>query len=1243
MTSDLSRDTFVRGRHISSVRLQQGRVVTDADWNEQADLTRYRAERAARDLIGGCGAPVDAAGFALVAETNALAVHALNANVAWIAAEDGVLLRTTNGGADWAPVDLGTRANIRGLAQIGGIGWAVGDGGVVRKTTNQGASWIAQTPGIVATLRAVSVFDADHAWAVGDGGITIATSDGGATWRVVQTSAAQLHAVQFTDELAGLAAGRGGTILSTSDGGQTWNAVNSGTTAHLRALAVFGTTRAWAAGQRGTIVRSEDGGATWLPCTTPVTATLYAIAFRDQNEGWAAGADGILLHTLDAGATWALDPVAAQRTLRGLSFFGNDPGWLVGDGSTAFRIGGGSPDAVDLVLPAVNLSILPGRLYVNGTLCELETRASYAHQPDGGGEPPLGPGAYLVYVDVWQRHLSALEEPAIREVALGGPDTATRARTVAQVRAIPLAPSSPFDWNCSSQIDEWDALVNAAKPVLAARAEPQLAAANLCEIAATAGYRRLENQLYRVEIHEGGAAPTFKWSRENGSVAYAVEAISTDAGQQQTTVRLAARGRDDDLDVAVHDRVELIDDDASLGSRAGVFFEYLKDGDDELELVLGGVPPGTLGLDPSRHPILRRWDHKPVIPGSNVLPVIEGTWIELEEGVQVRFGTGGQYRPGDYWQIPARTITADVEWPLDNDGDPMPQPPAGIADAYCRLGIIDVGTDGTITVVADCRNVFAPIQATEQLLYVSGDGQDAAPGALLPQPVVVRVARGEVPVAGRTIRFEIENGGGTLAGSGSTLDVVTDAEGQAWCDWRLGVGARAPARFQRLRATLMGGAGQPLPGQYVVFCATASLTLRYVSGDGQNGALGAPLPFPLEVQVVNGADGIAGAVVRAIVEDGGGTIVGSATSSTNAQGHATFTWQLGNGGPQRVRVEVLDGTGQAVQRLGFDAGVDRASTGIRGCDVTVGEGGQFDRLTSELLRELLERGRGHACVCLLPGEHAVPEIEVDGAGSARLSLHGCGHASLLSLRGPWTLRGFAAIEVRDLAMRGERDTQLVFQKNAEVRLARVQFDRSESDSRAPAVMILSAGTVSMTGCEIVARMPSSAAMFQDIDGDCRIVENRFVGIVSFYGMTEEPPTQGLLQELASRDTVRLEAGTARLSFCDNDVSLLSVSTAMARRLAAPDSSARGVFASAVLNGNTITEQNSIFVAGLLGVTTNGFLAQAPQDGFYGVMFAIRATASGNLATVFGDRPMLHFILPDPSSFAKAANVVSIRP
>src|SRR5215213_376088 len=42
----------------------------------------------------------------------------------------------------------------------------------------------------------------------------------------------------------------------------------------------------------------------------------------------------------------------------------------------------------------------------------------------------------LVYLDVWQRHITAIEDPDILEVALGGPDTTTRVKTVWQVKVL---------------------------------------------------------------------------------------------------------------------------------------------------------------------------------------------------------------------------------------------------------------------------------------------------------------------------------------------------------------------------------------------------------------------------------------------------------------------------------------------------------------------------------------------------------------------------------------------------------------------------------------------------------------------------------------------------------------------------------------------------------------------------------------------------------------------------------------
>ena len=1253
MKGDLTRETFDRALHYSAVRLQQGRVVTDADWNEQADLTRYRANVLARDTIGACGAPLDAAGYALVAQTNAFAVHAVNANVAWVAGEDGALLVTSNAGADWTLVDVQTTAHLRALRQADGVGWVGGDGGVLRKTSDQGLSWIAQDAGTRHTLRGVAVFDADHAWAVGDAGIVVATLDGGAHWSLVQTDAARLHAVQFIDAFAGLAVGQGGAIIATGDGGQTWVAAPSGTVAHLGALAVFGTTLAWAAGQGGSIVRSEDFGASWLPCNTPSTATLHAIGFVDADEGWAVGEAGVVLHSTDGGANWAFQDLgtsASGATLRGLSFFGGDPGWLVGDASTALRLGGGVPE---VVLPAVNLSIEPGRCYVNGTLCELEARASYAHQPDGGAAQRLARGAYLMYLDVWQRHLSALEAPAIREVALGGPDTATRARTIVQVRALVLPASSPFDWNCDSSLPAWDALVNAPRPRLAARAEPQLAAAKLCEIAATAGYRRLENQFYRVEVHEGGANPTFKWSRENGSVAYAVLSVSVDVALQQTVVRVAARGRDANLDLAVHDRVELLDDDAELARRAGVLLEYVSDGDDALELVLAGVPGGAagaaIGQDPSRHPLLRRWDHQPAVAGAQALAIVEGAWLPLEDGVQVRFEPGGHYRGGDYWQIPARTISADVEWPHDADGDPVAREPAGVADAYCRLAVVEVDAQGSVTIASDCRELFPPLTAFEQLLYVSGDGQDGAPGALLAQPLALRVARGSIPVAGVGVRFEVESGGGSIGAEGAgpggspwQFETTTDADGQAECAWTLGPGAGAPARFQRVRASLLDADHQALPGQVIVFCATATLALQYVSGDGQQGAPGAALPQALEVRVANGVDGIAGVVLRSTLEQGGGSLAGPASTTTDAHGLAAIGWRLGASGPQRLRVELLDSEGQVLQRLSFNATVG-VPAGGGSCDITIGKGGAFEQLDSKLLAALLKQGGGSACICFLPGSHDIGTLQADGAQRLRLSLHGCGHASLLRPGGTLTLAGFAALELRDLVIQAEGEIGVVLEKNTELRLAAVQIERSRNQAKTPCLRIAGARRVSVTGCEVISAMPSTAVVFEDITGDCQVAHNRFVGVVSFYGDPAGIPNDDLLRQLAALpQNLALEPIAAQLTFSNNSVSMLAVSEAMTRSLL--QLKAGGLFASAVLHGNAIGEQRNVFVASLLAFDANCLLA-LPRDGTtpYGVLIANRATATGNLALIVGDQAILRFVTPDGSGFAKAANQVFIQP
>lgn len=138
--------------------------------------------------------------------------------------------------------------------------------------------------------------------------------------------------------------------------------------------------------------------------------------------------------------------------------------------------------------------VTAGRYYAGGLLCELEQTVAFDQQPDyPGAALPRGGGDDLYYLDAWEREISAIEDPSLREIALGGPDTTTRSRVVAQVRTLALAPRDEGEWD-PAVFPEWRRLVARAEHSgrLRARCRPFAGAV-------------LGNDLYRVEIHHGGA------------------------------------------------------------------------------------------------------------------------------------------------------------------------------------------------------------------------------------------------------------------------------------------------------------------------------------------------------------------------------------------------------------------------------------------------------------------------------------------------------------------------------------------------------------------------------------------------------------------------------------------------------------------------------------------------------------------------------------------------------------------
>ena len=134
-------------------------------------------------------------------------------------------------------------------------------------------------------------------------------------------------------------------------------------------------------------------------------------------------------------------------------------------------------------------------------------------------------------------------------------------------------------------------------------------------------------------------------------------------------------------------------------------------------VTLSAAPDPALGEDTTKHPLLRRWDHgssgardDELVLQDGAIPLEEGVWIDLEDGVQVLFqpatyeGTPNAYRAGDYWLIPARTATGDVEWPGEV-GQPEARPPHGVEHHYAPLAVVD---PANYPPEIDCRCTFYP-------------------------------------------------------------------------------------------------------------------------------------------------------------------------------------------------------------------------------------------------------------------------------------------------------------------------------------------------------------------------------------------------------------------------------------------------------------------------------------------------------------------------------------------------------
>jgi hypothetical protein len=295
----------------------------------------------------------------------------------------------------------------------------------------------------------------------------------------------------------------------------------------------------------------------------------------------------------------------------------------------------------------------------------------------------------FIYLLVREQEISAVEDRALSDVALGGPDTAQRTRMIQHIVRLAtqstdcaggLAAAQAYWTGEGLAFDPAKMRLNPQSTLQASyQSAPQ---PDPCEPEAVGGYLGADNQLIRIQIT---GPNTLVWGFDDASFLYRVD---IDPGGQ--TLTLQSQPVDAFHQPQANQAVEALRSAARLANR-----EYVASAtgvvqtlataynQDTMQIVLPTALPSQY-TDPLQTPqaFLRVWQQQ--------LTFTPGTPIELgTTGLFVTLDTvgGAPFHLGDYWLIAVRPTTPTQVYPQRYLN--APQPPDGPCIWACPLAAIE--------------------------------------------------------------------------------------------------------------------------------------------------------------------------------------------------------------------------------------------------------------------------------------------------------------------------------------------------------------------------------------------------------------------------------------------------------------------------------------------------------------------------------------------------------------------------
>lgn len=405
-----------------------------------------------------------------------------------------------------------------------------------------------------------------------------------------------------------------------------------------------------------------------------------------------------------------------------------------------------------------SFTLAAGTLYLGGLRLSLEADESFPLQKDwlsfdAATDWPLPPASGsridLVWIEAWQQPVTAVEDKELFEVALGGPDTGTRWRTMRRVRVLTGVAGEECAEAWAEAAVAWSGEGNLAADfefATAARLAVSFTVTgegdDLCTPPTAGGYLGAENQAIRVQLVDNGH---YTWGFDNAAPLY--RALLSVANGKRVKLTLLTEPKD-----AAHwplkgQVVELLPWGAALpnGQRIADLSGHLTRvatsyDPDSADFSIVDEPPAGFenrwesradagdffdGSAAERYVFVRIWNRGDDLASPAAIPV--GSGVLGNTGLAISF-VGGPLRADDYWIIAARPAAPDgvTPWLLESANG---APPHGVKRYRAPLGLIRwTAGAGTVTgeVIHDCRPPFLPLTRLRGCCTLTvGDGMES--------------------------------------------------------------------------------------------------------------------------------------------------------------------------------------------------------------------------------------------------------------------------------------------------------------------------------------------------------------------------------------------------------------------------------------------------------------------------------------------------------------------------------------